>query len=112
MTETFQASLPSAPLAPSYSNHWLAVDGVQPEIAQNPPKRKLSKLSTSSSSSSTMEKGESEVSMVSHILSHEMQLLFGKVSIYIVIFVRFLLLPMFFFKNLFLPIYISFVSLL
>ena len=36
LTEMAKAPLPKLPLAPELTMHWLAVDGVQPVIAENP----------------------------------------------------------------------------
>jgi transcription initiation factor TFIID subunit 6 len=86
LTEAFQAPLPSAPLAPTYSKHWLAVDGVQPDIAQNPPKRKSNQQQSTLSmhadhkSEGSGGGGDNGQAIVSHVLSYEMQLLFGKVT--------------------------------
>jgi hypothetical protein len=45
--------LPPCPRQVSFACHWLAIDGVQPEIPQNPPKRR--KTDTTSEQAPTQE---------------------------------------------------------
>jgi len=71
--------LPPAPVAPSFSLHWLAVEGVQPATPQNPPplSSSSSALSSTSSSASVVPAGHESAGGLR--LSREEQLLFGHV---------------------------------
>jgi transcription initiation factor TFIID subunit 6 len=52
--ELLRAPLPKCPVAPSFTAHWLAVDGAQPRVPQNPqPGSSAADGSSSSSSSSS-----------------------------------------------------------
>ena len=37
LTELVNQQMPKVPMAPSLRAHWLAIDGVQPSIPENPP---------------------------------------------------------------------------
>ncbi len=40
LIQAVRSSLPACPLEAQCSMHWLAIDGIQPEIRQNVPKRR------------------------------------------------------------------------
>jgi hypothetical protein len=51
--ELLRAPLPKCPVAPSFTAHWLAVDGAQPRVPQNPQPGSSAADGSSSSSSSS-----------------------------------------------------------
>lgn len=74
-----QQQLPSLPLEATVRGHWLAVDGKQPAIAQNPTKRARKLSSTESSDAGKLNRTSNRPSvevkpMVKHDLSRELQL--------------------------------------
>ncbi|OOQ85578.1 Transcription initiation factor TFIID subunit 6 [Penicillium brasilianum] len=81
------APLPKVPREVSFTGHWLAVEGVQPSIPQNPTaadSRNLELVSKGPNANSTLAamSGSGEVSVkptVKHVLSKELQLYFEKV---------------------------------
>ena len=83
LADVAQAPLPPAPLAPSLSLHWLAVEGTQPNVPQNPSQSSTSKAkgggSSSSSSSSSSSAGSDATPGLAHVLSREMQLVLTQV---------------------------------
>lgn len=70
-----QTKLPPLPLQPTYTVHWLAIEGVQPEIPQNPVK--VSKRGAGRGGSAKMDNlilEEAEVKpTIRHVLSKELQ---------------------------------------
>jgi len=48
LNELINAQLPKIPMAPSIRAHWLAIDGVQPAIPENPPPQSKDQLITDS----------------------------------------------------------------
>ncbi|KAJ3092744.1 hypothetical protein HK100_006876 [Physocladia obscura] len=52
LDQLINAPLPPLPLDVAFTAHWLAIDGVQPAIVQNPTPADLRELSSSSSSTS------------------------------------------------------------
>lgn len=80
LKEVTEAPLPRAPLATSVSVHWLAIEGVQPAIPENPSTEAL----TASSDGKKLEYKEEGIPIdiklpVKHVLSRELQLYFDKV---------------------------------
>ncbi|CAI7669818.1 unnamed protein product [Penicillium pancosmium] len=81
------APLPKVPREVSFTGHWLAVEGVQPSISQNPTasdSRNLELASKGPNANSTLAamSGSGDVSvkpLVKHVLSKELQLYFEKV---------------------------------
>ncbi|PLB51877.1 transcription initiation factor TFIID complex subunit [Aspergillus steynii IBT 23096] len=81
------APLPKVPREISFTAHWLAVEGVQPSIPQNPTaadSRNLELMSKGPNANSTLAamSGSGNVAvkpLVKHVLSKELQLYFGKV---------------------------------
>ncbi|KAF9883937.1 hypothetical protein FE257_002619 [Aspergillus nanangensis] len=81
------APLPKVPREISFTAHWLAVEGVQPSIPQNPTaadSRNLELLSKGPNANSTLAamSGTGNVAvkpLVKHVLSKELQLYFEKV---------------------------------
>ena len=49
LTELASAPLPKIPMGVSLRAHWLAIDGVQPSIPENPPAQSKEQLSQESS---------------------------------------------------------------
>lgn len=77
LADVAQAPLPPAPLAPSLSLHWLAVEGTQPNVPQNPSQSSTSKAKGGGSSSSGT--GSDATPGLAHVLSREMQLVLTQV---------------------------------
>ncbi|KAF7720184.1 Transcription initiation factor TFIID subunit [Penicillium ucsense] len=81
------APLPKVPREVTFTGHWLAVEGVQPSIPQNPTaadSRNLELVSKGPNANSTLAamSGSGDVSVkptVKHVLSKELQLYFEKV---------------------------------
>jgi transcription initiation factor TFIID subunit 6 len=81
------APLPKVPREVSFTGHWLAVEGVQPSIPQNPTaadSRNLELASKGPNANQTLQamSGSGEVAvkpLVKHVLSKELQLYFEKV---------------------------------
>ncbi|CAG7919288.1 unnamed protein product [Penicillium olsonii] len=81
------APLPKVPREVSFTAHWLAVEGVQPSIPQNPTaadSRNLELVSKGPNANSTLAamSGSGDVAvkpLVKHVLSRELQLYFEKV---------------------------------
>jgi transcription initiation factor TFIID subunit 6 len=70
-----QTRLPPLPLQPTYTVHWLSVDGVQPEIPQNPAKslkRALGGGSNAKTDNLILEEAEVKPT-IRHVLSKELQ---------------------------------------
>jgi transcription initiation factor TFIID subunit 6 len=74
--------LPLLPLQPNYTVHWLAVDGVQPDIPQNPPKAKRSaSRGSSNAKTENLILEEPEVKpTIRHVLSKELQEFYEKLT--------------------------------
>jgi len=74
-----QTKLPALPLQPTYTVHWLAVEGVQPDIPQNPPKVKRSTGHRSNAKTDSLILEEPEVKpTIRHVLSKELQEFYEK----------------------------------
>ncbi|KAJ5191530.1 Transcription initiation factor TFIID subunit 6 [Penicillium cinerascens] len=81
------APLPKVPREVSFTGHWLAVEGVQPSIPQNPTaadSRNLELVSKGPNANQTLQamSGTGDVAvkpLVKHVLSKELQLYFEKV---------------------------------
>ncbi|GER32871.1 transcription initiation factor TFIID subunit 6 [Striga asiatica] len=82
--EVIEAPLPKAPLDTAVIAHWLAVEGVQPAIPENPPPEALQTLSLPSDNRKTEVKEEGvhiDVKLpIKHVLSRELQLYFEKIT--------------------------------
>jgi len=76
LNEVINAPLPSCPLDVNFSVHWLAVEGVQPIIPQNPPLETIAKRRKPTA----VEKISEIKPIVKHVLSKELQLYFEKVT--------------------------------
>ncbi|CAA0832430.1 Transcription initiation factor TFIID subunit 6 [Striga hermonthica] len=79
-----EAPLPKAPLDTAVIAHWLAVEGVQPAIPENPPSEALQMLSLPSDNRKTEAKEEGvhiDIKLpIKHVLSRELQLYFEKIT--------------------------------
>ncbi|GAA5947203.1 hypothetical protein JCM3765_001573 [Sporobolomyces pararoseus] len=87
LTKVLKTELPSVPRDISFTAHWLAIEGVQPLIKENPTPAELAKfapkpLSASlvSSSSSSQHPNSSITPLVKHVLSRELQLYFTRLT--------------------------------
>ncbi|GFP87510.1 transcription initiation factor TFIID subunit 6 [Phtheirospermum japonicum] len=82
--EVIEAPLPRAPLDTAVVAHWLAIEGVQPAIPENPPPEALQMLSLPADNKKTEAK-EDRVPIdlklpIKHVLSRELQLYFEKIT--------------------------------
>lgn len=82
LADVAQAALPAAPLAPSLALHWLAVEGAQPAVPQNPTPGSAAKGKGGSSSASAKggPGGDGGTPLLAHVLSREMQLVLTQVN--------------------------------
>ncbi|ODQ68669.1 DUF1546-domain-containing protein [Nadsonia fulvescens var. elongata DSM 6958] len=77
--------LPKVPRAPTFTAHWLAIEGVQPAIPQNPLSSEIRSMPLSLRGSQTSNARTALASMsevkplVKHVLSKELQLYFDRV---------------------------------
>ncbi|KAJ2706400.1 histone H4-like TAF Taf6, SAGA complex subunit [Coemansia sp. IMI 203386] len=68
--------LPSIPLEVVYTAHWLAIEGVQPRIQQNPLPVDEEELVSKKPVKSQRQEGVETIPLVKHVLSRELQLYF------------------------------------
>ncbi|KAI3456866.1 hypothetical protein Pfo_013529 [Paulownia fortunei] len=82
--EVIEAPLPKAPLDTAVVAHWLAIEGVQPAIPENPPPEALQMLSLPSDNRKTEVKEDGvpvDIKLpIKHVLSRELQLYFEKIT--------------------------------
>ncbi|KAL0362882.1 UNVERIFIED_CONTAM: Transcription initiation factor TFIID subunit [Sesamum calycinum] len=82
--EVIEAPLPKAPLDTAVVAHWLAIEGVQPAIPENPPPEALQTLSMPSDNRKTEFKDDGvpvDIKLpIKHVLSRELQLYFEKIT--------------------------------
>ncbi|XP_047980358.1 transcription initiation factor TFIID subunit 6 [Salvia hispanica] len=82
--EVIEAPLPKAPLDTTVVAHWLAIEGVQPAIPENPPPEALQMLSLPADNRKTevKEDGASvDIKLpIKHVVSQELQLYFEKIT--------------------------------
>ncbi|KAH9620319.1 hypothetical protein KSS87_021716 [Heliosperma pusillum] len=75
-----EAPLPRAPLDTSVLVHWLAIEGVQPSIPENPPAEALAASSDGKKLECKEEGPPIDIKLpVKHVLSRELQLYFDKI---------------------------------
>eukprot|EP01114_Cavostelium_apophysatum_P004097 TRINITY_DN14252_c0_g1_i1.p1 TRINITY_DN14252_c0_g1~~TRINITY_DN14252_c0_g1_i1.p1 ORF type:complete len:419 (+),score=46.85 TRINITY_DN14252_c0_g1_i1:78-1334(+) len=79
-SDIINSALPKCPRDSSLASHWLAIEGVQPQIPQNPPP-----VQAETQASPTKKKKPSGTSrvrpLVKHVLSKELQLYYEKVAL-------------------------------
>ncbi|KAG0140568.1 hypothetical protein CROQUDRAFT_665018 [Cronartium quercuum f. sp. fusiforme G11] len=85
LTKIVNAQLPPIPRETSYTAHWLAVEGVQPAIPQNPSAAELKshpafRAQSSASTSETKSEHETSKSTSKQHLSRELRLYFDRVT--------------------------------
>ncbi|XP_075522986.1 LOW QUALITY PROTEIN: transcription initiation factor TFIID subunit 6-like [Primulina tabacum] len=82
--EVIEAPLPKAPLDTAVVTHWLAIEGVQPAIPENPPPMAIQSLAMPSDNIKNDYKEDGlpvDIKLpVKHVLSRELQLYFEKIS--------------------------------
>ncbi|EPS65483.1 hypothetical protein M569_09291 [Genlisea aurea] len=82
--DVIEAPLPKVPLEPSVVAHWLAIEGVQPAIPENPPPEALQTLSQPAENRKSESKDDGVPvdikSPIKHVLSRELQLYFEKIN--------------------------------
>ncbi|XP_060191138.1 transcription initiation factor TFIID subunit 6-like isoform X2 [Lycium barbarum] len=80
--DVIEAPLPKAPLDTALFAHWLAIEGVQPAIPENPPLEALAQLPADNRKAEYKEDGV-PVDLkipVKHVLSRELQLYYDKIT--------------------------------
>ncbi|GAA5904854.1 TATA-binding protein-associated factor TAF6 [Sporobolomyces salmoneus] len=87
LTKVLKTELPSVPRDISFTAHWLAIEGVQPLIKENPTPAELAKFapkptsaSLISSSAASQHPNSSITPLVKHVLSRELQLYFTRLT--------------------------------
>ncbi|GAA5931769.1 TATA-binding protein-associated factor TAF6 [Sporobolomyces koalae] len=87
LTKIIKPELPAVPRDISFTAHWLAIEGVQPLIKENPTPAELAKFaprastaSLISSASSSQHPNSSITPLVKHVLSRELQLYFTRLT--------------------------------
>ncbi|CAN1761007.1 Transcription initiation factor TFIID subunit 6 [Linum perenne] len=78
--EVVEAPLPKAPLGASVVCHWLAIEGVQPDIPENAPVRVVAPASDAKKSEPNDQLPVDIKLPVKHVLSRELQLYFDKIT--------------------------------
>ncbi|KAG9146754.1 hypothetical protein Leryth_005082 [Lithospermum erythrorhizon] len=79
--EVIESPLPKAPLETAVTTHWLAIEGVQPAIPENPPLDALAALSDPRKSEYREDGVPIDIKLpVKHVLSRELQLYFEKIT--------------------------------
>ncbi|KAL8462421.1 hypothetical protein ACS0TY_032633 [Phlomoides rotata] len=82
--EVIEAPLPKAPLDTAMVAHWLAIEGIQPAIPENPPPEAFQMLSLPSDNRKTEVKEDGvpvDIKLpIKHVLSRELQLYFEKIT--------------------------------
>ncbi|KXS15106.1 DUF1546-domain-containing protein [Gonapodya prolifera JEL478] len=81
LDDLINAPLPTVPLDISITGHWLAIEGVQPAIPQNPtPHRDVGSRGYSTVKSESLSDDSAAKAIVSQVMSKELQLYFEKIS--------------------------------
>ncbi|GAA6062479.1 hypothetical protein JCM10212_000015 [Sporobolomyces blumeae] len=87
LSKVIKTEVPSVPRDISFTAHWLAIEGVQPMIKENPTPAELAKFapknSTTSlipSSAASQHPNSSITPLVKHVLSRELQLYFTRLT--------------------------------
>ncbi|GAA5859194.1 hypothetical protein JCM1840_003795 [Sporobolomyces johnsonii] len=88
LTKVIKTEVPSVPRDISFTAHWLAIEGVQPLIKENPSPAELAKFAPKpptaalipSSSSSAQQPSSAVTPLVKHVLSRELQLYFTRLT--------------------------------
>ncbi|CAA3012000.1 transcription initiation factor TFIID subunit 6-like [Olea europaea subsp. europaea] len=79
--EVIEAPLPKAPLDTEVVAHWLAIEGVQPAIPENPPPEVLAVPSDNGKTAYKEDGIPVDIKLpVKHVLSRELQLYFEKIT--------------------------------
>ncbi|CAI9784118.1 unnamed protein product [Fraxinus pennsylvanica] len=79
--EVIEAPLPKAPLDTEVVAHWLAIEGVQPAIPENPPPEVLTVPSDNGKTAYKEDGIPVDIKLpVKHVLSRELQLYFEKIT--------------------------------
>ncbi|ORY45026.1 TATA box binding protein associated factor-domain-containing protein [Leucosporidium creatinivorum] len=84
LSKVLKSELPSVPRDVSFTAHWLAIEGVQPLIKENPSPAELAKFAPRASAtanvSTTDASGSTVTPLVKHVLSRELQLYFTRLT--------------------------------
>ncbi|GAA5848676.1 hypothetical protein JCM8547_004593 [Rhodosporidiobolus lusitaniae] len=87
LSKVIKTDLPSVPRDISFTAHWLAIEGVQPLIKENPTPQELAKYAPKPptaalipSSSASGQPASAVTPLVKHVLSRELQLYFTRLT--------------------------------
>ncbi|GAA5968304.1 hypothetical protein JCM11641_003804 [Rhodosporidiobolus odoratus] len=88
LSKVIKTELPSVPRDVSFTAHWLAIEGVQPLIKENPTPQELARYAPKpatasllpSSSSAAGQPASTVTPLVKHVLSRELQLYFTRLT--------------------------------
>ncbi|GAA5830372.1 hypothetical protein JCM11251_001326 [Rhodosporidiobolus azoricus] len=88
LSKVIKTELPSVPRDISFTAHWLAIEGVQPLIKENPTPQELAKYASKpstaslipSSASASGQPSSAVTPLVKHVLSRELQLYFTRLT--------------------------------
>ncbi|BGP13896.1 hypothetical protein JCM10213_002536 [Rhodosporidiobolus nylandii] len=88
LSKVIKTELPSVPRDVSFTAHWLAIEGVQPLIKENPTPQELARYAPKhataslipSSSSAAGQPASAVTPLVKHVLSRELQLYFTRLT--------------------------------
>ncbi|CAH9063876.1 unnamed protein product [Cuscuta epithymum] len=79
--DVIEAPLPKAPLDTAVTSHWLAIEGVQPAIPENPPQEALAAPQDNRAMEYKEDGGSIDLKLpVKHVLSRELQLYYEKIT--------------------------------
>lgn len=79
--DVIEAPLPKAPLDTALVSHWLAIEGVQPAIPENPPQEALTAPQDNKAMMYKEDGGSIDLKLpVKHVLSRELQLYYEKIT--------------------------------
>nr|GMC49827.1 transcription initiation factor TFIID subunit 6-like [Ipomoea batatas] len=79
--DVIEAPLPKAPLDTALVSHWLAVEGVQPSVPENPPHEALAAPQDNRMMEYKEDGGSVDLKLpVKHVLSRELQLYYEKIT--------------------------------
>jgi len=75
-----RAPLPRPPIETHVTAHWLAIDGVQPRIPENPAPAVAAPAAAAAVAPQPAQGGDVQVPVVAHVISEELQLYFEQIT--------------------------------